>query len=135
MVIDGFMSQTDGLRGPSTHTCCHACILSDINCHLFQVVSLPVILTSQTSQEIMAKGTLIWDAAFSEQVTVVTLTDNFFFNNHIMIYNTAKFSAAYIYKCLLNSVIRLVLNRQFLAAGFSLTIIFFNSHNRTGHPP
>ena len=39
-----------------------------MKCHLFQVVSLPVILTSQTSQEIMAKGTLIWDAAFSEQV-------------------------------------------------------------------
>jgi len=39
---------------------------------LFQVVSLPVILTSQTSQEIMAKGTLIWDAAFSEQVFRLT---------------------------------------------------------------
>lgn len=32
-----------------------------------KVVSLPVILTSQTSQEIMAKGTLIWDAAFSDE--------------------------------------------------------------------
>jgi len=36
-----------------------------------QVISLPVILTSQTSQEIMARGTLIWDAAFSQPVTVV----------------------------------------------------------------
>lgn len=35
-----------------------------------RVVSLPVILTSQTSQEIMAKGTLIWHAAFSEGVDV-----------------------------------------------------------------
>ena len=34
-----------------------------------QLISLPVILTSQTSQEIMARGTLIWDAAFSSQVT------------------------------------------------------------------
>jgi hypothetical protein len=32
-----------------------------------KAISLPVILTSQTSQEIMAKGTLVWDAAFSEQ--------------------------------------------------------------------
>jgi hypothetical protein len=32
-----------------------------------RVTSLPVILTSQTSQALMAKGTLIWDAAFSEQ--------------------------------------------------------------------
>lgn len=32
-----------------------------------KVISLPVILTSQTSQEIMAKGTLIWDAAYSDE--------------------------------------------------------------------
>lgn len=32
-----------------------------------RLISLPVILTSQTSQEIMARGTLIWDAAFSSQ--------------------------------------------------------------------
>ena len=37
--------------------------------NLLQVISLPVILTSQTSQEIMARGTLIWDAAFSSAVT------------------------------------------------------------------
>ena len=34
--------------------------------HLLKTLSLPIILTSQTSQECMAKGTLIWDAAFSQ---------------------------------------------------------------------
>lgn len=34
--------------------------------YLLSEVSLPVIITSQTSQEIMAKGTLIWHAAFSD---------------------------------------------------------------------
>ena len=32
---------------------------------------MPVILVSQTSQEIMARGTLVWDAAFSEEVFVL----------------------------------------------------------------
>lgn len=65
------LCQTDGAGCGSIDLsvlCSRVLSLTGINCHLFQVVSLPVILTSQTSQEIMAKGTLIWDAAFSEQV-------------------------------------------------------------------
>jgi len=81
MVIDGYVGQTSGLRFGSVYshllTCMHF-VRYKLQWHLFQVVSLPVILTSQTSQEIMAKGTLIWDAAFSEQVTVVQLTENVF---------------------------------------------------------
>jgi len=34
--------------------------------HLVKKLSLPIILTTQSSQEWAAKGTLIWDAAFSE---------------------------------------------------------------------
>lgn len=46
-----------------------------------KLVSLPIILISQTSQEIMAKGTLIWDSAFSEEVCVTFFKKNFSFSS------------------------------------------------------
>ncbi|ELT93908.1 hypothetical protein CAPTEDRAFT_215693 [Capitella teleta] len=36
------------------------------NTHNIKATSLPLVLVSQTSQDCMAKGTLIWDAAFSK---------------------------------------------------------------------
>jgi len=33
------------------------------------MISLPIILFTDASQEVTAKGLLVWDAAFSEPVT------------------------------------------------------------------
>ena len=50
--------------------------------YVFQVKSLPMVIPCHSSQECAAKGTLLWDAAFSVPVSTLCTVYEYMVNNN-----------------------------------------------------